>query len=88
MCFVQNSVYVNNCKKFQISLRSIFSHNKPIGCGASGAYAPGPDDKEDQYIINPLNAKLNPIRHLLALLGTHPIFHVSRIRVNVQIFIR
>jgi len=22
------------------------SHNKPIGCGASGAYAPGPDDEE------------------------------------------
>jgi len=21
-------------------------HNKPIGCGASGAYAPGPDDEE------------------------------------------
>jgi len=23
------------------------SHNKPIGCGASGAYAPDPDDEED-----------------------------------------
>jgi len=37
------------------------------------------------YIItlfNPLNAKLNPICHLLALLGAHPIFHVSRIRVK------
>ena len=22
------------------------SHNKPIGCGASGAYAPGPDNEE------------------------------------------
>jgi hypothetical protein len=33
-------------------------------------------------LINPLNAKLNPICHLLALLGAHPIFHVSRIRVN------
>jgi hypothetical protein len=21
------------------------SHNKPIGCGASGPYAPGPDDE-------------------------------------------
>jgi hypothetical protein len=29
-----------------------------------------------------LNAELNPICHLLALLGAHPIFHVSRIRVN------
>jgi len=34
--------------------------------------------------FNPLNAELNPICHLLALLGTHPILHVSRIRVNVQ----
>jgi hypothetical protein len=33
--------------------------------------------------INPLNAKLNPICHLLALLGAHLILHVSRIRVNV-----
>jgi len=32
--------------------------------------------------LNPLNAKLNPICHLLALLGAHPIFHVSRIRVK------
>ena len=33
--------------------------------------------------INPLNAELNPICHLLALLGAHHIFHVSRIRVNI-----
>jgi hypothetical protein len=32
--------------------------------------------------FNPLKAELNPICHLLALLGAHPIFHVSRIRVN------
>jgi hypothetical protein len=30
-----------------------------------------------------LNNKLNPICHLLALLGAHPILHVSRIRVNM-----
>jgi hypothetical protein len=23
-------------------------HNKPIGCGASGPYAPGPDDEEEE----------------------------------------
>ena len=33
-------------------------------------------------MFNPLNAELNPIRHLLSLLGTHPILHISRIRVN------
>jgi len=33
--------------------------------------------------LNHLKAKLNPIRHLLALLGAHHILHVSRIRVNL-----
>ena len=32
--------------------------------------------------INPLNAELNPICHLLALLGAHHILHVSGLRVN------
>jgi len=32
--------------------------------------------------INPLNAELNPICHLLTLLGAHHVLHVSRIRVN------
>jgi hypothetical protein len=31
--------------------------------------------------INPLNAELNPICHLLALLGVH-FFHTSRLRVK------
>jgi len=35
--------------------------------------------------INPLNAKLNPICHLLALLGAHHILQVSRIGVNYQL---
>jgi len=33
--------------------------------------------------INPLNAELNPICYLLALLGAHHFLHVSRIRVKV-----
>ena len=37
--------------------------------------------------INPLNAKLNPTCHLLALLGAHLILHVSRIRVNFVHFL-
>jgi len=36
-------------------------------------------------LVNPLNAKLNPNCHLLALLGTHHILHVSRIRVKLHI---
>ena len=35
------------------------------------------------HIINPLNAELNPICHLLALLGGATIVVVSRLRVNV-----
>ena len=37
-----------------------------------------------QLFLNPLNAELNPIRHLLALVGTHHIVHVSRIRVKLH----
>ena len=33
-------------------------------------------------LIQRLKTQLNPICHLLALLGAHPIFHISRIRVN------
>jgi len=32
--------------------------------------------------LNTLNAKLNPICHLLELLGDHHILHVSRVGVN------
>ena len=35
--------------------------------------------------FNPLNAELNPIRHLLALVGARHIVHVSRIRVNISL---
>ena len=34
------------------------------------------------YVFNPLKAELNPICHLLALLGAHHIFYVSRIWVK------
>jgi hypothetical protein len=33
-------------------------------------------------VFNPLNAELNPICHLLALLEAHHILYVSRIRVK------
>ena len=36
----------------------------------------------EEKVINPLNAELNPIRHLLALEGARHIVHVSRIRVS------
>jgi hypothetical protein len=33
-------------------------------------------------VLNPLNAELNPICHLLALLEAHHIFHISQLRVK------
>ena len=39
-------------------------------------------EQNTQSFFNPLNAELNPIRHLLALVGARHIVHVSRIRVN------
>jgi hypothetical protein len=35
-----------------------------------------------KHLLNPLNAELNPIRHLLALVGARHIVHVSRVRVK------
>ena len=45
--------------------------------------------KQDQFLLrgllfNPLNAELNPIRHLLALVVGRHIVHISRIRVNIS----
>ena len=36
----------------------------------------------DLICLNQLNAELNPICHLLALLAAHHISHVSGLRVN------
>jgi hypothetical protein len=37
---------------------------------------------ESNYVFSTLNAELNPICHLLALLGAHLLLQLSRIRVN------
>jgi transposase len=37
---------------------------------------------EISIFMDPLNPELNPICHLLALLGAHHIFHVSVLRVK------
>jgi hypothetical protein len=40
---------------------------------------------DSKYVnFNPLNAELDPICHLLALLGVHYFLHVSRIRVKIR----
>jgi hypothetical protein len=39
----------------------------------------------DFCAVNPLNAELNPVFYLLALLGAHHFLHISRIRVKLAI---
>ena len=41
----------------------------------------------NDYRFNPLNAELNPTRHLLALVGARHIVHVSRVRGNLIHFL-
>jgi len=46
------------------------------------------DERGDRtFRIDTLNGELNPICHLLALLGNHRIFHIGRIWVNPCQFI-
>jgi hypothetical protein len=47
-----------------------------------GKFWTGNNLKTSPGNINPLNAELNPICHLLALLGGATIVVVSRLRVN------
>jgi len=49
-------------------------HNKPIGCGASRAYAPGPDDKDEDVIMK-LSHRLVPVLRICETLSLWP-FHV------------
>ena len=46
------------------------------------------DQVSEPAPFNPLNPELNPICYLLALLGAHHFFHVSRIRVKILTFRR
>jgi hypothetical protein len=44
-------------------------------------------DFRRKKVINPLNAQLNPICHLLVLLGAHHILHISKLRVKHKMFV-
>ena len=39
-------------------------------------------------MVNPLNVELNPVRHLLALVGAHQFVHVIRVRVKLNSLFR
>ena len=69
-----------------IPCRQTPHHQSPSSfiCQSPRIRGPPPHTRfpSDKYFLNPLNAELNPIRYLLALLGAHHILHVSRIRDN------
>ena len=80
----------------QLSEFGPFSCNSQITTGETNAHKPAtgpslaPDESSRTLLLpfftvhfNPLNAELNPIYHLLALLGVHHFLHVSSIRVNI-----
>jgi len=72
--------YINNLRGIinDISKQTIFANDTNIIFTHSNL-----TDFKDE--INPLNAELNPICYLLALLGAHHFLQVSRIRVNIVI---
>jgi hypothetical protein len=69
------SVHVNNQLNAQFFLKYIYSNSLHVSSTPVFII-------RRINCINHLNAELNPICHLLSLLGAHLIFHVSRIRVN------
>jgi len=64
------------------------AHPASYSVGAGGPFCRGGDWTWQMTFnragFNPLNGKLNPIFHLLALLGAYYTFHVSGIRVNLH----
>jgi hypothetical protein len=61
-------------------------HSRTVHLGIIKVLSPT-DAQENCFTmnINPLNADLNPICHLLALLGAHHIFHISGLRIKIYI---
>jgi hypothetical protein len=75
MAYIQNR-YLEE-EEDQISLKHPYLPNKRYGVISRKTLT------VTTHSFNPLNAELNPICHLLALLGANHILHFSRIRVNL-----
>ena len=76
---VSNRLYVFGCllcRFWQSNAKHLHSINNLNCCKTASAWL-------TIGTINPLNAELNPICYLLALLGAHHFFHVNRIRVKL-----
>jgi hypothetical protein len=74
--------------KFHRILRNVFFSKAGISAGTQPKFHCNKSHMICQlrHFLNTLNATLNPICHLLALLGAQPILHVSRIWVNSPIY--
>jgi len=80
-----NPVLYNNFRTPQCSIfRAHLTVNAytPVYYSVVMRRSPSHNNRADTLLLNPLNAELNPICYLLALLGAHHFFHVSRIRVK------
>jgi hypothetical protein len=73
---------IQNAPKFHVVLQEVLHLHSALSFFCRLLFL-GALAKWREVNVNPVKAGLNPIRHLLSLLGTHPILHVSRIRVNV-----
>jgi len=87
--YISNAVYHTSDDTCDVIVltKSVFFFNLDFNGG--GSYRPEPPTPSSvrpcyriSTGIDPLNAELNPICHLLVLLGAHPILHISRIRVK------
>ena len=89
MYFKMTYIYPNSQKGLMLSYSySSLSYDSSENCSKSSSSHSAIQSflllmRVSSPFLNPLNAKLNPICHLLALLGVHHFLHVSRIRVKV-----
>ena len=74
---VSNNLHLSTCvSKFgKLILKLCVQNHGGQNCTGRGYFI-------HLFGVNPLNAELNPICCLLALLGAHHFLHVSRIRVK------
>jgi len=75
--FESQSLKCNNCMINLCLDGKVILNELELPVAVAGFY-----ERRSDKFLNPLNAELNSIFHLLALLGARHILHVSRIRVN------
>jgi hypothetical protein len=74
MYFIRHEIYKLLCRLLSL----LINENNEANISESLPYPVS----RNLMNFNPFNVRLNPICHLLALLGAHHILHLNRIRVN------